>query len=169
MQQSRSAPVVPSIAAGDAKFAPAKSDPSRSKERKARFLPAFLHQHSTEPSTENRQSVIPENREHDLYEFHADTTHGLPDDLAVMNMPIASDHEIERFGKAQRAFDLEARALIGQIAHRATDSSGAIELNRAALEDPASRRDPAFVHGSPHPRMKEAYPASNARHLFQRF
>ncbi len=39
--------------AGDAKFAPAKSDPSRSKDWKARLLPAFLHQHSTEPSTAN--------------------------------------------------------------------------------------------------------------------
>jgi hypothetical protein len=90
----------------------------------------------------------PLNHEHDLYEFHADTMHGLPDDFAVMNMPIASDHEIERFGKAQRACDFEARALVRQIAHRATDSSGAIELNRAALEDPASRRAPAFDHGS---------------------
>jgi hypothetical protein len=48
--------------AGDAKFAPAKSDPSCSKKWKARFLPAFLHQHSTEPSTANRQSVIRETR-----------------------------------------------------------------------------------------------------------
>jgi hypothetical protein len=41
--------------AADAKFAPAKADASRSEDWKARFLPAFLHLHSSEPSTASRR------------------------------------------------------------------------------------------------------------------
>lgn len=101
-------------------------------------------------------------------EFHADTMHGLPDGLAVMNVPIASDHEIERFGKTQwlatsRHAPLSDRLRTVQLARPA-------RLNSIVPPLRTRRRDVllrSFM--APASKDERGVPARDARHLFQRF